>query len=90
MSTVFLGNLPVEATEMELRALFEPFGAIQSLRHVSRRQIAFVELAPEVADAAVEGLRGKQLKGRTLDVTLEGGSGGRPGGFRPNRPRRRR
>ena len=90
MSTVFVGNLPAEATEMELRALFEPFGAIQSLRHISRRQIAFVELAPEAADAAVDGLRGKQLKGRTLDVALEGGSGGRPGGFRPGKSRRRR
>lgn len=91
MSTIFVGNLPAEASEAELRALFEPFGAIQSLRLVSRRRIAFVELAPEAADAAIEGLRGKQLSGRTLDVALEGGAGGRPGGFRPGgRSRRRR
>jgi RNA recognition motif-containing protein len=91
MSTIFVGNLPAEASEAELRALFEPFGAIQSLRLVSRRRIAFVELAPEAADAAIEGLRGKQLGGRTLDVALEGGTGGRPGGFRPGgRSRRRR
>jgi RNA recognition motif-containing protein len=91
MSTIFVGNLPAEATENQLRALFEPYGTIMSLRHISRRQIAFIELPADAADAAIEGLRGQQLNGRTLDIALEGGSGGgRPGGFRPGRSKRRR
>ena len=61
------------------------------MRLISRRGFAFVELSSEDADAAVEALKGVELKGRTMDVTLERSSGGRPsarrgrGGFRRRR-----
>ena len=62
------------------------------MRLISRRGFAFVELSSEDADAAVEALRGVELKGRTMDVTLERSSGGRPSGGRRGRGgfRRRR
>jgi RNA recognition motif-containing protein len=84
MATVFIGNLPPEISDSELRELLEGYGKISSLRLISRRGFAFVELTPDGAAAAVEALRGSQLKGRTLDVALErsGGGGGRPGGGR--------
>jgi RNA recognition motif-containing protein len=60
------------------------------VRLISRRGFAFVELSPEDADAAVEALRGVELKGRTMDVTLERSSGGRPSGRRGRGGFRRR
>lgn len=89
MATVFVGNLSPEATDSDLRALFEVYGRITSVRiaHDRRgraREFAFVELDQEAAAAAVEALKGTQLKGRTIDVTLDqargGGSKGRRGG----------
>ena len=87
MTTVFVGNLSPDVSESDLRAAFEPYGRITSLRLVSRRRLAYVELAPEAAYAAVDALRGAQLKGRTVDVVLEESSGGRPS-RRPGRGRR--
>ena len=96
MATVFVGNLSPDATDSDLRELFGTYGRITSIRiaHDRRgraREFAFVELDQEAAAAAVEALKGAQLKGRTIDVTLDqsrgGGSRGRrgKGGFRRRR-----
>jgi RNA recognition motif-containing protein len=77
LTTVFVGNLSPDVSESDLRAAFEPYGRITSLRLVARRRLAYIELAPEAAHAAVDALRGAQLKGRTVDVALEESSGGR-------------
>ena len=90
MATVFVGNLSPEVTDSDLRAIFGAYGKINSLRLISRRGFAFVELSQEAADAAVEALRGSELKGRTVDVTLERSSGGRPGSRRGRGSSRRR
>jgi RNA recognition motif-containing protein len=83
LATVFVGNLSPEATDGELRQLFEAYGRVTSLRLISRRGLAFVELEPAAAAAAVEGLRGKQLRDRTLDVALDNAPrGGRRRGGR--------
>ena len=85
-----MGNLSPEVTDSDLRKIFGAFGKIKSLRHITRRGMAFVELSAEAADAAVEALRGSELKGRTVDVALESSSGGRPGGRRGRGGFRRR
>ncbi len=91
MATVFVGNLSPEVTEGDLRQVFETFGRITSIKLIVRRRFALVELAPEAAAAAVEGLRGTELKGRTVDVALDRSPGARPrqrrshGGFRRRR-----
>ena len=90
MSTVFVGNLSPEVTDTELWEIFGTYGKVASVRHISRRGLAFVELTPEAAEAAIEALRGTQLKGRTLDVALDTSSGGRPGGRRGRGGSRRR
>ncbi|MEX1254942.1 MAG: RNA-binding protein [Dehalococcoidia bacterium] len=92
MSTVFVGNLSPEVTDTDLREAFGAFGKIRSLRLISRRGLAFIEMKPEHADAAVEALRGTEFKGRPIDVTVEQGGGGRPkgGGRRGGGGRRRR
>ena len=79
MTKLFVGNLSSEVSDSDLRALFEQYGRVTSVRLVPRRGLAFVELEPEAASAAVEALRGQQLKGRTLDVALDQAGGGRPG-----------
>jgi RNA recognition motif-containing protein len=78
LTTVFVGNLSPDVSESDLRAAFEPYGRITSLRLVTRRRLAYVELSSEAAQAAVDALRGAQLHGRTVDVALEQSSGGRP------------
>ena len=85
MATVFVGNLSPDVTEQDLHEVFGPFGKVTSVRLISRRGFAFVELSPEAADAAVEGLRGVELKGRTMDAAIDRTPGGGRGG-----PRRRR
>lgn len=90
MATVFVGNLSPEITDSDLRAIFQEYGKIASLRLIARRGSAYVELSPEAANAAVEALRGTELKGRTVDVTLERASAGRFGKPRGRGRSRRR
>lgn len=86
MTTVFVGNLSPDVTESDLREAFQPYGKINSLRLVTRRGLAYVELDKDAAHAAVDALRGVQLKGRTVDIVLDRPSGGR-GSRRPGRRR---
>ncbi len=90
MATVFIGNLSPEVSDTDLREIFGAYGKITSIRLMSRRGLAFVELSPEGASAAVEALRGVQLKGRTVDVALERSTGVRPKGGRRGRGGSRR
>jgi multiple RNA-binding domain-containing protein 1 len=97
LTTLYVGNLSPDATASDLRAVFSPFGEIGSLR-VARdragraRGFALVELKDEAAAAAMDALKGTELKGRMMDVVVEsaspagkrhGGKGGR--GFRRRR-----
>ena len=80
MSTVFVGNLSPEITDERLREIFGQYGKVSSLRLISRRGFAYIELEAEAAESAVAALRGTQLDGRTLDVVVDSSGGGRPGG----------
>ena len=72
---LYVGNLTTDATEEDLRQEFQQFGQIDSVtiikdrfRDVSRG-FGFVEMPVETeAKAALTGLQGKQLKGKTMDV----------------------
>jgi len=79
LTKLFVGNLSPEVTDGDLRALFETYGTVTSVRLISRRRLAYIEVEPEAARAAVDALTGTQLKGRTLDVALDQTSGRRPG-----------
>lgn len=85
MTTLFVGNLSPEVTDSDLHAVFDPYGRVTSIRLVSRRGIAFIEVDAEAANAALDALRGVQLKGRTMDIALDD----RPGGGRPGKRRGR-
>jgi len=72
---IYVGNLPHEATEDDLKQAFEAFGEVSSAKIIKdkftgdSRGFAFVEMpnSPE-AQSAISGLDGTDLKGRTLKV----------------------
>ena len=102
---IYVGNLPREATEDDLREAFEAFGQVTSAKIITdkftgdSRGFGFVEMSNNSeAQAAISGLDGKDLKGRTLRVnearprrdTRRGGGGFDRGGFSRGGPGGRR
>ncbi len=72
---IYVGNLPFEVTEEELRQEFEAFGEVTSVDIVTDkysgrpRGFGFVEMTSvSEGQAAITGLNGKTLKERTLNV----------------------
>jgi RNA recognition motif-containing protein len=86
---IYVGNLPLEASEEDVREAFSAFGQVTSATIIKdkfsgeSRGFGFVEMpAKAEAEAAIAGLNGTDLKGRTLNVNearprAEGGRGGR-------------
>jgi cold-inducible RNA-binding protein len=72
---IFVGNLASTTMEEDLKQLFASYGIVTLVRIVSSRQTGrslgygYVEM-PNVteAQAAIEGLQGATLEGRTLTV----------------------
>ena len=90
---IYVGNLSFDTTEDQLRQAFSAFGEVTSAAIISdkfsgeSRGFAFVEMPEKsAAIAAISGLNGQELNGRTLNVnearprTEGGGGGGRSGG----------
>jgi RNA recognition motif-containing protein len=72
---IYVGNLSHEVTEEDLRQAFEGFGQVASVTIIKDRYsgesrgFGFVEMpAKAEAESAINGLSGKELKGRTLNV----------------------
>jgi RNA recognition motif-containing protein len=72
---IYVGNLPRELTEQELREEFAAFGEVASVSIVKDkysgqpRGFGFVEMASvSQGQAAIAGLNGKMLKDQTLNV----------------------
>jgi RNA recognition motif-containing protein len=71
---IYVGNLPFSATEEQVRGLFAEYGTVESVHIVTDREtarprgFAFVEMPPKDADAAIEGLKGAELGGRSLQI----------------------
>ncbi|OIP27929.1 MAG: RNA-binding protein [Chloroflexi bacterium CG_4_9_14_3_um_filter_45_9] len=84
---IYVGNLPREVTEEELRKAFEPFGQVTSAKIITdkfsgeARGFGFVEMPTKAeAQSAITGMNGKELKGRVLTVNeARPRSEGRPG-----------
>lgn len=84
---IYIGNLSFKTTEDELRQAFEGFGEVSSVNIITdkfsgeSRGFAFVEMTDKDAGmAAISGLNGQEMGGRTLKVNearpREGGGGG--------------
>jgi len=98
MKNLFVGNLSFQTTESDLRALFEPFGAITRVHMAMDREtgrargFGFVEMANDAEAAkAIAALDGKDVGGRNVKVNEARpkerssgprGSGGSGGGGR--------
>ncbi|MFQ5514587.1 MAG: RNA recognition motif domain-containing protein [Myxococcota bacterium] len=71
---IYVGNLPFETSEAELREAFAEFGEVQSAAVITDRDtgrsrgFGFVEMDDPSAQAAIEGMNGRDLGGRTLRV----------------------
>ncbi len=92
-SKLFVGNLSFEVTENDLQDAFTPFGPVTDVNLMTDRStgrsrgFAFITMAtPEGAQAAIQGMAGKDFKGRNLTVNearpreeRSGGGGGRGG-----------
>ena len=89
---IYVGNLSRDVTEEELRRAFEAFGKVESINIIKDRYsgqsrgFGFVEMPTKAeGQAAIDGLKGKVLQDRTIDVSEarprpEGGRGGGFGG----------
>ena len=73
---IYVGNLPHEVTDEELREAFEAFGQVTSVNIIKDRDsgqprgFGFVEMpANGEGQAAISGLNGKEMKGRILTVS---------------------
>lgn len=95
MTNIFVGNLSYQTTESELEAAFSAYGAVERVSVVRDRDtgqprgFAFVEMTnANEAEAAINALNGRDMKGRSLNVNQArpreergGGGGGRSGGY---------
>lgn len=72
---IFVGNIAYGSTDQDIRELFEQYGVVDTVHIVTDRAtgrakgFGFVEM-PETAatKAAMQGLQGKELGGRTLNL----------------------
>ena len=91
---LFVGNLSYQATEEDLRELFQQAGTVQSVRIITDqftgrpRGFGFVEMATkEEAEQAIEQLNGRLFRDRNLVVNEARPQPSRaPGGPRDRRP----
>src|SRR2546430_17187090 len=66
--SLYVGNLPYDVTEQDLRTLFEAWGPVAETRLIASRGIGFVEVPVEKAADAITAMNGKEYKGRALVV----------------------
>ena len=93
MKNIFVGNLSFGTSEDSIRSMFESYGTVDRVNIVTDRDtgqargFAFVEMSNDSEGiAAINGLNGRDLDGRTLNINEarpkpeRGGGGG--GGYR--------
>lgn len=84
MKTIYLGNLPFDATEGDVKALFGAHGTVVQVTLITDREterprgFGFVEMPAEDADRAIAALDGHEMRGRTLRVNEARDRGARP------------
>ena len=82
--SIYVGNLPWDATERQIQDLFAEYGNVISVKLVSDRYtgrargFGFVEMEDADAHAAIEALDNSSLGGRTLRVNESKPSTPRP------------
>jgi len=95
--SLYVGNLPYNTSEDDIRSAFAPHGEVHSVKVITDREtgrprgFAFVEMGQGDAESAVKAMNGKDFGGRALRVNEAnereraprsgGGGGGGGGGF---------
>jgi len=91
---IYVGNISSQLTEEEINEAFAAYGELTSVRIIKDRYtgeprgFGFIEMPKKTeAEAAIAGLNGKDLKGKTLNVNearprTEGSRSGSPSGGR--------
>lgn len=75
MTRLFVGNLPVSATDSTLGDLFASHGKVEGVERIidratgQPRGFGFVEMPPPDALRAMQNLNGHEFDGRALKVT---------------------
>lgn len=73
---VYIGNLPFQTTEEQVRRLCTPFGAVKAVAMIADRDtrrfrgFCFVEMADAAATAAAKALDGKEVSGRKIRASI--------------------
>ena len=95
MKKIYVGNFSFNLTEDELRAMFEPYGTVESATLVTDRDtgrsrgFGFVAMTnDEEAEKAMAALNGKESGGRELKVNEARPQAPRGEGFRSKGRRR--
>jgi len=104
VKNIYVGNLSFDASESQVRTLFEAYGTVDSVSIITDRDtgqprgFAFVEMPDDdAATKAMEALNGTSLGGRNLNINEarpkterpRGGGGGGRGGYGGGRDRGR-
>ncbi len=70
---IYVSNIAYTATDQDLRQLFEPYGVVDTINIITDRYtgqsrgFGFVEMPDSAAaKAAIQGVQGQELAGRTL------------------------
>jgi RNA recognition motif-containing protein len=76
VTMLLVGNLSPKTNASDLQAVFSAFGEIGSIRVACdsaghARGFALVELEHRAAAIAMQALKGVELKGRMMDVTVD-------------------
>ena len=101
---IYVGNLPFDVTEEHLKQAFEAFGSVESVKIIKDKYtnrskgFGFIEMSNNSeAQAAIEGMNDKELKGRTIKVNMakprtekRGDRGGFGGGRKQGSSREKR
>jgi RNA recognition motif-containing protein len=74
---IYVGNLPFDVKEDDLRKVFENYGSVESVNIIKdrfsgrSRGFAFVEMPAEnEAKAAIDAIDGSQFSGREIKVNV--------------------
>ena len=77
MKTIFVGNLPPDASDSEVTALFSEYGTVRSIKLVHDiftnkcRGFGTIDMEGHEARAAIAGLDGTMFKDRSIKVKEE-------------------
>lgn len=73
---IYVGSIPFKMTENDIKALFEPFGEVTSVKivinHITRQNkgFGFVQMTNnQEALAAIKALNGSEIEGRKILVS---------------------